>query len=97
MNPSKVTDTSNPNQERTTSPSRRSLSPPAPVTLQGQHERQDSHLRANGKTSSEMDCTDSDLAKHVQEMIQDIHEIIAKVDEFQFQMKIAWRHQKGTP
>lgn len=36
----------------------------------------------------------NDLAPHVQAMIQDMREIIQKVDEFQFQIRLAWKRNQ---
>ncbi len=40
---------------------------------------------------------EDDLAPHVQAMIQDIREIIKKVDDFQLQFRLAWKRNQSTP
>lgn len=48
-------------------------------------------------TRCERNDSQDDLPKNVKALVNDIKEIIQKVDEFQFQFRLAWKRNQSTP
>ena len=46
-------------------------------------------------TRDKRNHSQDDLPKHVEALINDIRQIMAKVDEFQFQLRLAWKRHQG--